>query len=67
MQRNDTHSLPTQLRAWRAKRGLSQTQAAALLGRSRRVLENWEQGRSAPRGQARVALLALLAQIGAKP
>jgi putative transcriptional regulator len=36
--------------------GLSQTKFAALLGISVRTLQNWEQGRRAPHGPARVLL-----------
>jgi putative transcriptional regulator len=36
--------------------GLSQSELAALLGISLRTLQNWEQGRRAPRGPARVLL-----------
>lgn len=42
--------VPARLRAWRRARGLSQAQAAPLLGISQRTLENWEQRRSQPRG-----------------
>ena len=36
--------------------GLSQSKFAALLGISVRTLQNWEQGRRAPHGPARVLL-----------
>jgi DNA-binding transcriptional regulator YiaG len=57
-----TRPISTQLRRWRDKHGLNRIDAAAVLGRSPRVLENWEQGRSAPRGQARAALLQKLSE-----
>lgn len=53
-------SIPKQLKAWRARAGLSQPDAAAHLGITRRTLENWEQGVNAPRGLARSALLEKL-------
>lgn len=49
-------TLPAKLRRWRKVRGLSQGQAAPLLGITRRTLENWEQGINAPRGLALEAL-----------
>ncbi len=41
----------------RGRLGLSQQELADLLGISRRTLENWEQGRRAPTGAAKVLLL----------
>jgi putative transcriptional regulator len=43
--------------AIRSGYGLSQQEFAALLGISVRTLQNWEQGRRAPHGPARVLLL----------
>ncbi len=40
--------VPAKLKAWRKARGLSQGQAAPVLGISRRTLENWEQGEHKP-------------------
>jgi putative transcriptional regulator len=40
----------------RLKSGLTQSQFAALLGVSRRTLEQWEQGRRKPTGAARTLL-----------
>lgn len=40
----------------RERLGLSQQELADLLGISRRTLENWEQGRRAPTGAAKVLL-----------
>jgi len=54
--------IPSKLRAWRKARGLSQSQAAPVLGITLRSLENWEQGTTQPRGLARVHLLQLLAK-----
>ena len=48
-----------QVKANRAKTGLSQTRFADVLGVSKRTLENWEQGRRHPTGPAR-ALLKIL-------
>lgn len=40
----------------RLKAGLTQTQFAALLGVSRRTLEQWEQGRRKPSGAAKTLI-----------
>lgn len=40
----------------RLKAGLTQTQFAALLGVSRRTLEQWEQGRRVPSGAAKTLI-----------
>lgn len=40
----------------RLKAGLTQAQFAALLGVSRRTLEQWEQGRRAPSGAAKTLI-----------
>ena len=48
-----------QVKAIRAKTGLTQTRFADVLGVSKRTLENWEQGRRHPTGPAR-ALLKIL-------
>ena len=40
----------------RLKSGLTQVQFAALLGVSRRTLEQWEQGRRAPSGAAKTLI-----------
>lgn len=53
-------SLPAKLARWRKARGLSQSQAAPLLGVTLDTLQNWEQGRSTPRGLALTSLLQLL-------
>ena len=44
------------VKAIRAKLGVSQDEFASLLGISVRTLENWEQRRRVPRGPARVLL-----------
>lgn len=48
-----------EVKAIRAKTGLSQSRFANLVGVSKRTLENWEQGRRHPTGPAR-ALLKIL-------
>ena len=48
--------LREQLRAWRRKYDLSQSEAALKLQISRRTLQEWEQGRAMPRGLALVSL-----------
>jgi putative transcriptional regulator len=48
-----------EVRAIREKTGLSQQRFALLIGVSKRILENWEQGRRHPTGPAR-ALLKIL-------
>jgi putative transcriptional regulator len=48
-------ALTTAARA-RLKSGLSQTEFAALLGVSRRTLEQWEQGRREPSGAAKTLI-----------
>lgn len=53
--------VPSKLKAWRKARGLSQGQAAPVLGISRRTLENWEQGDHRPTALA-LRHLALLLQ-----
>lgn len=53
-------NIPAALRRWRKARGLSQGQAAPVLGITRRTLENWEQGINAPRGLALATLRQLL-------
>lgn len=61
-------TIPDQLRRWRRARGLSQSQAAPLLGVPVKTLQNWEGGRTKPRGLARAHLLQLLAApIGMEP
>ncbi len=48
-----------EVKAVRAKTGLTQEKFALLVGVSKRTLENWEQGRRHPTGPAR-ALLKIL-------
>ena len=40
---------PQQLKAWRASRDITQSQAATLLGVSLRTLQYWEGGRQIPK------------------
>jgi DNA-binding transcriptional regulator YiaG len=47
---------PARLRAWRERENLSQSEAALRLQISKRTLQEWEQGRAAPRGFARTAV-----------
>jgi DNA-binding transcriptional regulator YiaG len=53
-------NLPADLRAWRRARALSQSKAALKLQISIRTLQEWEQGRAAPRGIALIALQKLI-------
>lgn len=48
--------LPLQLKAWRKRNRLSQSAAAVKLRMSRRTLQEWEQGRAAPRNLALIAI-----------
>ena len=48
-----------EVKAIRAKTGLSQRRFADVVGVSKRTLENWEQGRRHPTGPARVLLKIL--------
>lgn len=50
------HDWPADLRALRARLGLSQSGLAARLGISARTLQGWEQGRRTPRGPAAALL-----------
>ncbi len=59
--RRFTLELPEDVRAIRARVGLSQSAFAALLGVSVRTLQDWEQGRRKPRGPA-LALLRIVAK-----
>lgn len=52
--------IATQLKQWRRARGLSQSQAAPLLGVPLNTLQNWESERNQPRGLALDALLSRL-------
>jgi transcriptional regulator with XRE-family HTH domain len=62
-----TTKLSNLLKAWRRAAGFTQEAAAALLGRSHRTLERWEQSRSTPKGQSLTALLRQLETLGAPP
>jgi len=55
-QRLATGVFPRRLRAWRERHNLSQSEAALKLQISKRTLQEWEQGRAAPRGFARTAI-----------
>ena len=48
------------LKAWREVKGFSQRDAAEFLVISKWTLENWEQERATPRGNAVVALMKLV-------
>lgn len=50
------HALSEQLRAWRKRKDLSQTEAALKLNISKRTLQEWEQGRAEPHELVRTAL-----------
>jgi DNA-binding transcriptional regulator YiaG len=49
-------AFPRRLRAWRERNNFSQSEAALKLQISKRTLQEWEQGRAAPRGFARTAI-----------
>jgi DNA-binding transcriptional regulator YiaG len=49
-------NLSDELRAWRHKHNLSQSEAALKLQVSKRTLQEWEQGRAEPEGLARSAI-----------
>jgi putative transcriptional regulator len=51
-----TLQLPPDVKSIRAKIGLSQSAFAGLLGVSVRTLQEWEQGRRAPKGPAQALL-----------
>ncbi|PYJ01019.1 MAG: hypothetical protein DMF00_06180 [Verrucomicrobia bacterium] len=55
-QRFTAGAFPRRLRAWRERNNLSQSEAALKLQISNRTLQEWEQGRAAPRGFARTAI-----------
>ena len=46
--------------AWRERNDYTQKEAAALLGVSKRSLENWEQERAMPQGYGLKAMLKLI-------
>lgn len=46
--RNNADSWPEVLKAWRARRGFTQKQAAEFLGVSLPTIRKWEQGASKP-------------------
>jgi DNA-binding transcriptional regulator YiaG len=54
--RGPSARFPTQLRAWRKKENLSQSEAALRLKISKRTLQEWEQGRAVPHGLAQAAV-----------
>ncbi len=63
-QRAEVHEIEVpepDVRAIRARTGLSQTEFARSIGVKKATLVNWEQGRRRPEGPARV-LLALIAR-----
>jgi DNA-binding transcriptional regulator YiaG len=49
-----------ELRSWRHKRNLSQSEAALKLQISKRTLQEWEQRRAEPEGLARIAIQNLV-------
>jgi putative transcriptional regulator len=54
--RASVFNLSDELRAWRHKHNLSQSEAALKLQVSKRTLQEWEQGRAEPEGLARSAI-----------
>ena len=55
-QRFAAGAFPRRLRGWRERKDLSQSEAALKLQISKRTLQEWEQGRAAPRGFAQTAI-----------
>lgn len=56
-------TIAEKLKEWRTARRITQAKAAQILQVKLRTVQDWEQGRSEPRGIGRVALLrALLPQ-----
>ena len=55
-QRVAAGAFPRRMRAWRERNNFSQSDAALKLQISKRTLQEWEQGRAAPRGFARTAI-----------
>lgn len=55
---------PANLRAWRARMGYTQTQAAQALGVSLRTVKAWESGFAAPPAFLELACAALAAGLG---
>ena len=53
-------NLGDELRTWRHKRNLSQSEGALKLQISKRTLQEWEQGRTEPEGLARIAILKIV-------
>ena len=53
-------NLSDELRAWRHKHNLSQSEAALKLQISKRTLQEWEQGRVESEGLARIAILKIV-------
>jgi putative transcriptional regulator len=53
-------NLSDELRTWRHKHNLSQSEAALKLQISKRTLQEWEQGRAKPEGLARIAILKIV-------
>jgi DNA-binding transcriptional regulator YiaG len=50
------------LKSWRARNGLSQSEAAERLGVPLKTLQNWEIARTKPQGFAEAALLKIIAK-----
>lgn len=55
---------PSEFRAWRARMGYTQQQAAAALGVSLRTVKSWESGFAAPPAFLPLACAALAAGLG---
>jgi DNA-binding transcriptional regulator YiaG len=53
-------NLPALIVRWRLERNLTQGEAARHLGVPIKSIQNWEQGRTAPKGLALIGLLACL-------
>lgn len=59
-----SNEIGDRMRRWRARRGLSQREAAAILNFPRKSWENWEEKRTTPRLAAAMKILDCLQKAG---